>query len=100
MGICYVTDMPFAVWIEDRTEFVFFGTIEEALAAGTNYVYLLSYVPLYDGGSAVYGYTIEETITDDVTLETVYRVTDGTVSTFYVGGLKYYSNGPYDLALP
>lgn len=92
--------MPFAIWNATKVEFVFFHSIEEALATGTNYVYMLSYVPAYDGGVPVYEYTIDETVTKDMTFDTVYRVTDGTVSTFYVDGKKYYSNGLYDVPLP
>ena len=63
-------------------------------------MYVLSYVPLYEGGHRVYEYDVEGRITEDVALETVYRVTDGTVSSFYVNGSLYYSNGTYDIDLP
>lgn len=92
--------MPFGIWNPDKMEFVFFESIEEALATGVDYVFMLSYVPVYEGGTPVYQYTVEEIISSDMTFDTVYRVTDGTVSTFYVNGNKYYSNGDYDVPMP
>lgn len=93
-----VTDFPFAVL--DGT-FSFHASIDEALKnhPGATHIYVLNYIPLYEGGTQVLSYTDKATLDRDITFATVIRVTDGIHSSFYIGTEEVYNNGA-SISLP
>lgn len=95
-----VTDCPYAVFA--KGEFVFYATLDEAVSnlAEESKVYILNYIPLYEGGVQTMSYDAgSATVNGDVTLLTLIRATDGTHSSFYVGGEEIYNNGA-SIAVP
>lgn len=95
-----MTDYPYAVFA--KGEFVFYPTIGEALAnlpEDSGDVYVLNYIPLYEGGMQTFSYTADVSVEESILLMTVTRVTDGTHSSFYVKGKEIYNNGA-SIAIP
>ncbi len=77
---------------DDR--FAFYSTLEEALDdVPYGIVYVLDYIPVYDGGEQVRSYEVDVSVDRNIVLSTVTRVTDGTYSSFYVDSEEKYNNG-------
>lgn len=87
-----VIDSPYAVF--NGGQFVFYATMEEALNACTDgRIFILNYIPTYDGGVQVRTYQTFTSIDKNITLATVTRVSDGYHSSFYLGKEEIYNNG-------
>lgn len=94
LSLVKVTDYPYGVFRDGV--FAFYASFDEAVAAipeGSDYVYVLDYLPTYEGGTQVLSYTVDASVGRNITVFTVTRATDGTHSSFYVGGEEIYNNG-------
>lgn len=99
VGLIRTIDAPFGIFSNDS--FKFYTTMEDAVAnlAGTDTVYILSYQPQYSGGQSSTKYTDSVVLSQNLSLKTVVRVTDGNFSTYYVDG-KYMDDNGKKLDLP
>ena len=99
VGLMKTVDAPFGTFTNGG--FQFYKTMEEAVAhlADTDTVYVLSYQPQYSGGKAAVEHTGTVKLSQNLSLKTVVRVTDGNFSTYYVDG-KYMDDNGKILELP
>lgn len=94
IGLARVTDLPFAVM--DGNRLAFYGTMEEAIAhlpGPSGDIFVLDYIQAWEGGDRISSHDVDLDVNRNIVLHTVIRVTDGTHSSFYVGGEELYNNG-------
>lgn len=86
-------EYPYAVFAGG--EFLFYGSVKDLLDDNpeASEIFVLNYVPLYEGGTPVSSYEAEAEFDRDLYVSTVTRVTDGTHSSFYIGTEEMYNNG-------